>query len=151
MNILILNGSPKGRNSITLQTALYLEKLHPEHDFTILHIGQRIKYYENDMNEALSELEKAQIILFCYPVYTFIAPFQMHRFIEQVKESSINLQGKIASQITTSKHFYDMTAHKFIEENCFDMGMKVIKGLSADMDDLLTQKGQEEAQMFLTI
>ncbi len=148
MNILILNGSPKGRNSITLQTALYLEKLHPEHDFTILHIGQRIKYYENDMSEALSELEKAQIILFCYPVYTFIAPFQMHRFIEQVKESSIDLQGKIASQITTSKHFYDITAHKFIEENCFDMGMKVIKGLLADMDDLLTQKGQEEAQMF---
>lgn len=27
MNILVLNGSPAGENSITLQTVLYLEKL----------------------------------------------------------------------------------------------------------------------------
>ena len=27
MNILVLNGSPKGDNSITLQTVLYLEKI----------------------------------------------------------------------------------------------------------------------------
>ena len=29
MNILVINGSPKGENSVTLQTALYLEKLFP--------------------------------------------------------------------------------------------------------------------------
>ena len=30
MKILVLNGSPKGSNSITLQTVLYLEKKFPE-------------------------------------------------------------------------------------------------------------------------
>lgn len=144
----MLNGSPKGKNSITLQTVLYLEKLHPEHEFTILHIGQRIRQYEKDLTEVLSELDKAELILFCYPVYTFIAPYQMHRLIELVKESGMDLHGKIASQITTSKHFYDITAHRFIEENCLDWGMQVIRGLSADMDDLLTEKGQQEARMF---
>ena len=40
MNILVINGSPKGKNSVTLQTALYLQLLHPEHSFQFLHAGQ---------------------------------------------------------------------------------------------------------------
>ncbi len=34
MNILVLNASPKGKNSTTVHTALYLQALHPEHTFT---------------------------------------------------------------------------------------------------------------------
>ena len=43
MNILVLNASPKGKNSATVQTALYLQALHSEHTFTFLPVGQRIK------------------------------------------------------------------------------------------------------------
>ncbi len=148
MNILVLNGSPKGKNSITLQTVLYLEKLHPEHTFEILHVGQRIKALEKDFTPAAEALERAELLLFSYPVYTFLAPSQLHRFIELVKASGLTLAGKFASQITTSKHFYDVTAHRYIEENCFDLGLQVIRGLSADMDDLLTEKGQQDAAAF---
>lgn len=148
MNILVLNASPKGINSTTVHTALYLQALHPEHDFTVLHVGKRIKSYEQDFSPVRKELEKADLILFCYPVYTFIAPYQLHRLIELIKADGVNLSGKFASQITTSKHFYDITAHKYIEENCFDLGMKVVRGLSADMEDLLTEKGQTAAKMF---
>lgn len=88
------------------------------------------------------KLEQADLLLFCYPVYTFIAPYQLHRLIELIKEDGIDLSGKFASQITTSKHFYDVTVHRYVEENCFDLGMNVVRGLSADMDDLLTEKGQ---------
>ena len=42
MKILVINGSPKGNNSITLQTVLYLEKLNPEHKFEILNVGAKI-------------------------------------------------------------------------------------------------------------
>ncbi|MBR2074551.1 MAG: hypothetical protein IJ977_04670 [Fibrobacter sp.] len=31
MRILVINGSPKGKYSITLQTCNYLQILHPEH------------------------------------------------------------------------------------------------------------------------
>lgn len=148
MNILVLNASPKGKNSTTLHTALYLAALHPEHIFTVLPVGQQIKRYESDFSAARSELERADLILFCYPVYTFIAPYQLHRFFELIKADGVDLGGKFASQITTSKHFYDVTAHRFVEENCFDLGMRVIQGLSADMEDLLTEKGQREARMF---
>lgn len=41
-----------------------------------------------------------------------------------------------------------MTAHQYIMENCQDLGLKYIKGLSADMDDLLTEGGQKTAKDF---
>jgi len=148
MNILVLNGSPKGEYSITLQTVRFLELLHPEHHFEILHVGQRIKALERDFSPACTALERADLLLFSYPVYTFIAPYQLHRFIELLKDSGISLAGRFATQLTTSKHFYDVTAHRYIQDNCQDLGMKFIRGLSADMDDLTTEKGQQEAKDF---
>ena len=148
MNILVVNGSPKGEYSITLQTLKYLEKAYPDYAFSYLSAGQRIKALERDFQEAKTALENADLILFSYPVYTFIAPSQIHRFFELIKENNVDLSGKSASQITTSKHFYDVTAHRYVEENCLDLGMNVIKGLSEDMDDLLTEKGRKEARAF---
>ena len=145
MNILVINGSPKGKYSITLQTVNYLAKLYPEHTFDILDVGRKIKALEKDFSPAAKAIERAELLLFSYPVYTFIAPYQLHRFIELMKESGISLNGKFATQISTSKHFYDVTAHRYIEDNCYDMGLKYIRGLSADMDDLLCAKGQKEA------
>ncbi len=148
MNILVLNGSPKGQYSITLQTINYLMKLYPEHSFEVLHVGQRIKALERDFSSAVEAVKKADLIIFSYPVYTFIAPYQMHRFIELIKEADASLEGKFATQFSTSKHFYDVTAHRYIQDNCDDLGLKYIRGLSADMDDLLTEKGQKEAEDF---
>ncbi len=148
MNILVLNGSPKGDYSITLQTIRYIEKLNPNDHFEILHVGQRIKALEKDFSPAAVALKKADVLLFSYPVYTFIAPCQLHRFIELIKEHNISVKGKIATQITTSKHFYDVTAHRYIQDNCHDLGLSVVRGLSADMEDLTSKEGQMEAKKF---
>ena len=114
-----------------------------------MHVGQKIKAVEKDFTEIKEAADKAKLIVFSYPVYTFIAPYQLHRFIELLKESGISLEGKYVTQISTSKHFYDVTAHRYIQDNCQDLGMKYIRGLSADMDDLLKEKGQKEAKEFL--
>ena len=148
MNILVLNGSPKGKYSITLQHTRYLEKCYPQHSFEVLNVGQKIKSLEKDFTPAKEAIAQADILLFSYPVYTFIAPCQLHKFIELLKKANLDLYGKFATQITTSKHFYDMTAHRYIQDNCGDLGLKYIKGLSADMEDLLTEKGQKEARDF---
>jgi len=146
MNILVLNGSPKGNNSITLQTVLYLQKKFPQHTFSVLHVGQKIKSLTRDFSHALEAISKADALLFSYPVYTFIAPCQLHSFIALMKEHSAEVSGKIATQISTSKHFYDVTAHRYIQDNVQEMGMHFIRGLSADMEDLPTKKGQLEAE-----
>ncbi len=148
MKIAVINGSPKGKYSITLQTVLYLQRKYPEHEFCVLHAGQRIKVLEKDFSEAQAVLEGADAVLFSYPVYTFLAPSQLHRFIELIKQSKVDLHGKFATQISTSKHFYDITAHKYVEENALDMGMCYIRGLSADMEDLLSEQGRADAEQF---
>ena len=148
MRILVLNGSPKGSYSITLQTVNYLQLKFPEHTFDIFHVGQKIKQLEKEFTPAAQALEQAELLLFSYPVYTFIAPCQLHRFVELVKENGIDLRGKFATQLSTSKHFYDITAHRYIQDNCGDLGLKYIRGLSADMDDLTKEKGQKEAEDF---
>ncbi len=148
MKIAVINGSPKGKYSITLQTVLYLQRKYPEHEFEIFHAGAKIKALEKDFTSAKTLLEDADAILFSYPVYTFLAPSQLHRFIELTKANGISLTDKYVTQITTSKHFYDVTAHKYIEENVSDLGMRYIRGLSADMEDLLSEKGQRDAEKF---
>ena len=148
MNILIVNGSPKGKYSVTLQTLNYLAFRLPEHKFSVIHAGQQIKKIQRDFSSSKKALEEADLIVFSYPVYTFIAPCQLHYFIDLMKENNVDVAGKFATQITTSKHFWDITAHRYIEDNCQDMGMKFIKGLSADMDDLTTEKGQKDALEF---
>ena len=148
MKILIVNGSPKGKYSVTLQTLNYLALKLPEHEFKVIHAGQQIKKIQRDFSASKKAIEEADLVVFSYPVYTFIAPCQLHYFIELMKDNNVDVEGKFATQITTSKHFWDITAHRYIEDNCQDMGMKFVKGLSADMDDLTTQKGQKDALEF---
>ena len=52
MNILILNGSPAGEDSITLYTMLYIQRHFPEHRYQVLHVGQRIRTMEKERNDA---------------------------------------------------------------------------------------------------
>ena len=150
MKILVINGSPKGDYSCTLQTALYLQKKYPRCHFSFYNAGAKIRQAEKNFSEPEALIREADLLLFSYPVYTFLVPSQLHRFLELMKEklAPADLQGKYATQITTSKHFYDVTAHTFVQENCQDMGLKFIKGLSADMDDLTKKQGQKEALSF---
>ena len=105
MNICVLNGSPRGAYSTTLHTVLYLQKRYPRHSFEIIQVGTKIRALEKDMTEAADAMARADLILFAYPVYTFIAPSQLHRFIAALKAGGVDLSGKFATQITTSKHF----------------------------------------------
>ena len=57
MHILVLNGSPKGEYSITLQTVRFLEILYKEDTFEVLHVGQKIRSIEKDFSSAKEALE----------------------------------------------------------------------------------------------
>ncbi len=149
MNICVINASPKpAQYSVTYQTVRYLQKRYPQHRYETIEAGAKIRSLEKDPSSALEAMARADLLLFSYPVYTFLAPSQLHRFLRLVKERGVDLSGKYASQITTSKHFYDVTAHRYVEDNCFDLGLRVVHGLSADMEDLTTPKGRCDADAF---
>lgn len=148
MNILVLNASPKAKTSITLQNVLYLEKKFPMHSFSYIHIGCSKTSNEKNLEKTALDIRNSDLILFSFPVYTFIAPSQLHYFIRLLKEHNLSFLSKNATCITTSKHFYDTTAHKYLEENLLDLGFNYIEGLSLDMEDLLTEEGQKSLVSF---
>ncbi len=43
MNILVLNGSPKGNRSVTYQTIKFMEVQNKEHVFDVCNVGVTIK------------------------------------------------------------------------------------------------------------
>lgn len=149
MNIAVINGSPRGKFSTTLQSVEYLAKSFPGDSFEIIETASRIRSLEKDFSPVTDAVAKADIVLFSYPVYTFSVPSQLHRAVELLKSCrEIDWQGKCVAQITTSKHFYDVTAHRFIEDNVRDLGASYLRGLYADMDDLLSEKGRRELLSF---
>ena len=56
MKICVINGSPRGKNSVTLQTVLYLEKRFPQHTFDFLNVGAGIQSFERDMSGAVEAI-----------------------------------------------------------------------------------------------
>ena len=48
MNVLIINGSPSGEESITLCTMRYIKKLFPDHRYKVLHVGRQIRKMEQE-------------------------------------------------------------------------------------------------------
>jgi predicted SprT family Zn-dependent metalloprotease len=48
MKITVLNGSPKGKYSITLQYVNLIRKIFPQHELNIFHVSQNIKRLEKD-------------------------------------------------------------------------------------------------------
>ena len=112
MRVVVISGSPKGKNSITVQSAEYLKKHYTNDEFEIIHVGNKVKKYSNSkaFDECVYKMINSDLIIFAYPVYTFLAPYQLARFINYLKQSKNvkKLDGKFVTQITTAKHFFEI-------------------------------------------
>jgi len=143
MRIAILNGSPKGNvESVSIQYLLYIKKKHPEHEYTILDVAQRIKVLENNVqkfNEILEEIKEADGVFWVFPVYVMLVCSQFKRFIELVFERNAEavFKEKYTAVLSTSIHFYDHTAQNYIHGICDDLNMKYVGNFPADSWDLL--------------
>jgi multimeric flavodoxin WrbA len=153
MKVCVLNGSPKGRESITLQYVHFLEEAFPAHTFIIEDVGQKIhslETKEEEFSRAIASVSAADLVLFATPVYFMLVPAQFKRFIELVfsRNAASDFDRKYAGVITTSIHFFDHTAHAYLGAVAEDLGMQVLGSFSAKMDDLLGTKGQEDLLRF---
>ena len=71
MNILVLNSSPKGKYSITMQTVNYIAKHCPGTKFEVLEVGRRIRSYEKDFSSAMKQLNRRHDLIalqICDPI-----------------------------------------------------------------------------------
>ena len=153
MKIVILNGSPKGEPSVTMQYVKFIQKHYPDHEYLFHNISNRIKKIEkNDdlFNDIMADIESCDSIIWSTPVYTLFVPAQYMRFIELIHERNVAQAFKNKSTIvmTTSIHFYDHTAHRYMHAVCDDLEMNYIGYFSAEMDDLRKSRGRETLLKF---
>lgn len=153
MKIIVLNGSPKGNLSGTLQYSAYLQKAFPQHEFETVHIAQQLKAIESNEEkfaEIMQQIQSADGVIWSFPLYFMMVHGNLKCFIELITERGVQktFAGKYCASISTSIHFFDHTAHNYIHAVSDDLQMKYIGAFSPGMTDLLNEKGQKQLLQF---
>ncbi|MEE9913650.1 MAG: NAD(P)H-dependent oxidoreductase [Deltaproteobacteria bacterium] len=142
MKIVVLNGSPKGELSVTLQYVRFAARKLPDHTFQTFHVAQTIRKLEKDekaFGEIMEAVKKADAVWWSFPLYYLIVCSQYKRFIELIFErgQQAAFAEKYTLSLSTSVHFFDNTAHNYIQAICDDLQMKYLGAYSAAMYDLM--------------
>lgn len=154
MRITVLNGSPKGDTSVTLQYVLYLRGKFPQHEFIVFNVAQEIRQIEKKQekfDEVVEAVRGSDGVLWAFSLYILTVHANYMRFIELLTERGAGeaFAGKYAATLSTSIRFFDHTAHSYMRAVCEDFGMKVTGFFSASMDDLLQRDTQDKLTLFL--
>ena len=153
MKISVLNGSPKGESSITLQYVKFIQKKFPQHDFEIFHIARNIKKLENDdayFEDIISDIRNSDGVLWAFGLWVLVVSAQYMRFIELISEKSAQdaFKNKYAAALSTSIHYFDNIAHNYIRSVTEDLEMKYTDGLSLDLVDLRNEDERKNMVIF---
>ena len=149
MKITVLNGSPKGDLSVTLQYVRYLTKKNPEIEFKVFNIAQMIRRIERDQaafSEIIDHVRSSDGVLWSFPLYILLVHGSYKRFIELLFERKTGdaFKDKYAATISTSIHYFDHTAHNYVHAICDDLGMRFVGSFSPRMDDLRDRQAQTQ-------
>lgn len=141
MKIIVLNGSPKGAISVTMQYINYIQKKFKQHELKIINISQRINQIEKDteaFESIISDVKSSDGVMWAFPLYVFTVHSNYQRFIELIFERNVEdaFKGKYTSVLATSIHFYDHTAINYMNSICDDLNMNYVDYFSLHMYDL---------------
>jgi len=153
VKIIVLNGSPKGNESATMQYILYIQKKFPQYELKILNISQQIKKLEKNkekFEEIIEDVKNSNGIIWGFPLYVMLVPSQYKRFIELITERHKEeaFKNKYTAVLATSIHFYDHTAINYMNAICDDLEMKYIGSFSADMFDLMIPNKRKQLILY---
>lgn len=153
LKICVLNGSPKGDLSVTLQYIKYMERFANNAEFEIFEISSKIDKIEKSadhLNRIKEGIRKADAVIWSFPIYYMLVPSQLKRFIELLfEDKEFRPKEKYATAVTTSIHFYDHIAHNYIHAISEDLGFAYLEGYSASMMDLAERGGRLTARSFI--
>ena len=156
MKIVVLNGSPKGDVSVTMQYAAYIRKKFPGHEYRIVNAAAEIRKIEKDpaaFAAIIEDLRSADLVLWAFPLYYLLVSSQFKQFIELLfaRGAGEACQGKYAASLSTSIHFMDHLAHRYIRAVSEDLGMQFLGAYSAEMADLLDEKERARLETFVRL
>ena len=153
MKIIVLNGSPKGKHSITLQYVHYMQKQFSQHEFKTINISQEIKKIENDektFHGIIDEIRSTDGIIWSFGLWVLAVPAQYIRFIELISEKGVGdaFRNKYTATLSTSIHYYDHAAHNYMRSICEDFHMKYVDGIFFDILDLRKEEERNRLRVF---
>jgi multimeric flavodoxin WrbA len=153
MKIVVLNGSPKGGESVTMQYVAYLERRFPQHEWQRRDVALSVEALDAKPERwaALgAELAAADAVLWAFPLYFMLVTSAYKRFIELLlaREGREWLAGKPMAALSTSIHFFDHAAHNYLRGIGEDLGGTWLGSYSAEMDDLLKPAERERLTAF---
>ncbi len=153
MKITILNGSPKGEFSITLQYAYFIQKKYPQHEFKVCNVSHRIKKLQKDVlafQETIDDIRSSDAILWAFGLFVLAVPSQYMRFIELIYERGVEdaFKNKYTAVLSTSIHYFDHTAHNYMRAVCEDLNMKYVDALSLDIVDMMKEERRRALTLF---
>ena len=153
MKIIVLNGSPKGEHSITLQYTHFIQKIFPKHELKTIHIAQRIKKIEKDeetFQKIMEDIRSSDGVLWSFGLWVMVVSAQYMQFVELISERGDGdiFRDKYAAGLSTSIHFYDHTAHNYIRAVCEDLNMRYVDGISLDILDLMKKESRKQLIIF---
>lgn len=153
MKIAILNGSPKGQTSVTMQYVKYLEENFSDHQFKYFNVSNQIVKLEDSKEEfdtLMQSILECDLVFWAFPLYVYLVHSEYKRFIELIFESDYakDFKGKYSASLSTSINFFDHTAHNYIQAISEDLEMNFISSFSAKMYDLLAEENREKVNSF---
>lgn len=151
MEIIILNGSPKGTDSVTMQYVNYLAARYPQHRFRTLPVAQKSAHLAGDaaaLDRVVEATRRANLVLWAFPVYILLVCSQYKRFIELLVESGETFPNCYAASLSTSIKYHDIWAHEYVQSIAEDLGMRVAGRFSAKMRDLAKQEERDRLESF---
>ena len=157
MKITVINGSPKRKeDSVTQRLITLFRRRNPDVEVSTISIGPIFSGLKKDAElktKWLEEVESADALIWCFPVYYIWLPAQLVRFLELVRRDKNwqkALSEKYATSVTSSINFFDHTAHWTIREMSEDLGMRYCEGFSSDMHSMMKKEGQDRALAFFS-
>ncbi|MDA3862351.1 MAG: NAD(P)H-dependent oxidoreductase [Deltaproteobacteria bacterium] len=155
MKIAVINGSPKGKQSITLQYVKYMQIKHSNHEWIEIDAGKEISKLEKNkdkVNKVIEIINSCDGILWATPVYYFNVPSQVLRFLNLVlndKALQQSFKNKYTALITTSINYFDHTAHRFFHAMSSLLEMKTVDTISPNMETLFSKPGRKKLDLFM--
>lgn len=154
IKILVINGSPKGVHSLTLQHSLYMLGQEKDVEYKVLQAGEalsKIDFEQSWLEAAIADIEWSDAIIWNTPVYTMLVPWQLIRLFQLIKEAGRNsvFKGKYATSMMTCFHYYDHLAEDWLRAMSEDRGMSYIEGRTADNMDMLKKTHRASMRFFM--
>jgi multimeric flavodoxin WrbA len=153
MELLVLNGSPKGKASATMQYIHFIQKHFPNHTLNIINISQPVNKIENNpesFKNIIDAVRSCDAVVWAFPVYYMLVPGNYKRFIELIWERKVEdaFSNKPAVIVATSIKYMDHAAYYYMQAICEDLGMKYMGQFTPSMYDLEKENVQNQILIF---